>query len=50
LTDTSHGLVVGGRHGKKGVLEYNGYSRYRFEYDDIQIIGDYALLLRKRHN
>lgn len=46
IDDTDQALIIAGRSGKKGVLDYSGFTKVPFDYQQIQIVGDY-LLLRK---
>lgn len=50
MEDTPGSLVIVGKFGKKGVLDYQGFSKYSFKYDDIQIKGDFVLLLEVSQN
>ncbi|MEO9474295.1 MAG: WG repeat-containing protein [Cyclobacteriaceae bacterium] len=50
LEDTPGGAVVAKRYGKKGVLDYKGFSIHPFAYADIEIVGDYTLFLKTREN
>ncbi|MEP4535294.1 MAG: WG repeat-containing protein [Cyclobacteriaceae bacterium] len=50
LKDTPGGAVVAKRYGKKGVLDYNGFSQHPFAYADIEIVDDYILFLKTRKN
>lgn len=44
VQDTIQELIIASRSGKKGVLDYTGYTKVPFEYLDIKISGDYLLL------
>lgn len=44
ITDTFKDLLIVNRMGKFGVLDYTGLTKIPFEYDEIQIVGDYVLL------
>ncbi|MFY0601174.1 MAG: WG repeat-containing protein [Cyclobacteriaceae bacterium] len=48
LEDTSLGLVVAGKYGRFGILDYHGYSKYPFEFDEIQIKGENILFLKDK--
>lgn len=47
LEDTEKSLIIGSKNGKKGVINYDGYTKVPFQYSDIQIQGDYLLLLKE---
>lgn len=46
LEDTEQALIVATVAGKKGVLDYQGFTKVPFEYRQIDIQGDYLLLLK----
>lgn len=49
IKDTSQRLLIATKGDKKGVLDYSGYTKVDFEYENIQIQGDYMLLLKGKH-
>lgn len=48
LVDLGSKEVIATRYGKKGVLDYSGFTQYSFEYDDIQIQENYVILLKEK--
>lgn len=44
VEDTDKELLIVTQNGKKGIIDYRGYSKLPFEYNDIQIKGEYLLL------
>lgn len=48
LIDVDERRVIATRYGRKGVLGYDGFTVIPFEYDDIQVKGDYVLLLENK--
>ncbi|MEQ8239357.1 MAG: WG repeat-containing protein [Cyclobacteriaceae bacterium] len=48
IEDTSLGNVVVQNGQFKGVLDYNGYTIIPFEYEEIKVLGDYLLLLKRK--
>lgn len=50
LVDTSLELAVASRYGLKGVLDYQGYSKFPFKYKDIKIEENYILLLNAQQD
>lgn len=49
IQDTDRELVIASRSGKKGVLDYKGFTRVSLIYDEVMIQGDYLLLLKNRN-
>lgn len=47
LEDTPEQLIVATLSGNKGVLDYKGLTKVPFEYKEIEIKGDYLLLLKE---
>lgn len=47
LEDTVAGLVIAKKGKLKGVIDYAGYTKTPFDYEEINILGDYLLLLKR---
>ena len=48
LKDTDGHLIIAKKSGKMGVMNYDGFTKYPFSYDDIRAHGDYLLFLENR--
>lgn len=46
IEDTDQKLFIATKGGKKGVLDYAGFKKVDFLYQDIRIQGDYMILLQ----
>lgn len=49
LEDTQQSLVIATKAGKKGVLDYQGFTKVSLVYDEVKIEGEYLLLLKNRN-